>query len=413
MLRSQIFVAGLMAVVSVAHADPEQARRRLEESAEALRQARTLSFAITLEAKGPYKIHVEGTVELKRQKRAAGLWIARLKGESELPGMEIPYDLVIDGDLYTWIDHDAKKVMQRMGKAASDRQITIAKQYGWIRSLTTIDPFDLATRTYETMELVGRETIEGVECDVIVLREGPDRATKTWYISTGDHLPRRMRIDLSPMMDDTFTMSKLKLNEELAETVFEIATPEGYAEDFLGNVPTTADHLAVMAAPLNAARVREAPSFELEATDGSTVKIEDLRGEAVVLEFLLTYSGASRRSGPEMKVFLEAVADKPVKVLTIPVRERSREKTLEFFEKYELTQTVLHGGDDTARIYGVTKYPMYVLVDAKGMVAYETGYIPGQSFQALLDEIESLLGAEGGGDDASDDASDGGASDGK
>ena len=70
---------------------------------------------------------------------------------------------------------------------------------------------------------------------------------------------------------------------------------------------------------------------------------------------------------------------------------------------------MLHGGDDTARIYGVTKYPMYVLVDAKGMVAYETGYIPGQSFQALLDEIDSLLGAEGDGDSASD----GGASDGK
>ena len=409
MLRSQIIVAGLMAVVSVAYADPEQARRRLEESTEALKQARTLSFAIKMESKGLYEIHVEGTVEMKRQERAAGRWIVRLRGDSDLPGMEVPYDIVIDGDFYTWIDHDAKKVMQRVGKAASDRQISIAKHYAWIRSLSTLDPFDLVTKSYETMELTGRETIDGVECDVIVLKEGEGRATRTWYISTNDHLPRQMNIELKPMMDDTFTMRKFKLNPELPEAVFEIATPEGYTRDFLGNAPNAPEFGAIAPAPMSTATVRTAPIFELEATDGSAVKLEDLRGQVVVLEFLLTYSGASRRSGPEMKAFLEAVADKPVKVLTIPVRERSREKTLEYFEKFELTQTVLHGGDDTARIYGVTKYPMYVLVDAKGMVAYETGYIPSESFQALLDEIDTLLGAGGEGEVASD----GGASDDK
>ena len=62
---------------------------------------------------------------------------------------------------------------------------------------------------------------------------------------------------------------------------------------------------------------------------------------------------------------------------------------------------------------GVAEDRVDVVGEAEGGGADETVYVPGQAVRDRLGELESVLGAGGGGDDASDDASDGGASDGK
>lgn len=414
-LRTGLLAAGVIAIVSHAHADPETAKRRLAAAQAALKDAQSLSFVLKVEAKGMVSVEVDGNVQMQRQAKSGGRWIARLEGTSALTmalgdddPLKVPYDIVIDAEYYTWIDHEKKRVMQRVGKGARDRQITVAKQYAWIKELVDADPFHLNDKSYVTIDHTGQETINGVECDVIVLDEGKNKTKQTWYIATSDNLPRRFRRQMGGMIDTTYTLIELKLNAELDPSTFVMETPEGYIEDKLGTAPAANALRGIAPAPLNNVLVRDAAPFELESSEGTTVKLEDFRGQIVVLEFLLTYSGVSRYSGAEMKGFLETVAEKPVKVITLPMKERDREKTAEYFEKYELTQTVLHGGDDTAAAYIVRRFPTYVVIDAEGKIAYETGYIKDESFGTLLIEIEKLLTGDGGasgiaGDDAFDD----------
>jgi outer membrane lipoprotein-sorting protein/peroxiredoxin len=411
MYRTGILAAGMIAIVSSAHADPELAQKRLAASQAALKEAKSLSFVLKVEAKGMISVGVDGKVDMQRQVDTGGRWIARLQGTSALSmslnedeAEKVPYNIVIDGEYYTWIDHENKRVMQRVGKGARDRQITVAKQYAWIAELADADPFHLADKSYETIDLTGQETVEGVECDVIVLDEGKNKAKQTWYIATSDNLPRRLHRQMGGMLDNSYTIVNLKVNSELDPSTFEIKTPEGYTEDKLGSPVAATVSQGVAPAPLDTTLVRDAAAFELKDSDGNTVKLEDYKGKVVVLEFLITYSGVSRHSGPEMKTFLEAVADKPVKVLSLPVKERDAEKTAAYFEKFGLTQTVLHGGDDTAMSYIVRRYPTYVVVDAEGKVAYETGYIKEESFPAMLAEIEKLLNGDAEGDGGDSDA---------
>ncbi len=420
MYRTGLLAAGLIAIVTSAHADPELARKRLAESQAALKEAQSLAFVLKVEAKGMISVQVDGKVQMQRRAKAGGRWIARLNGTSALSmslkgdeSEKVPYDIVIDGEYYTWIDHENKRVMQRVGKGARDRQITVAKQYAWVAELADNDPYQLGNKSYETVDLTGQETIEGVTCDVIVLDEGKNKPKHTWYIATSDNLPRRLHRQMGGMLDNTYTLVNLKVNSELDASAFVIATPDGYTEDRLGAPAAAGNVQGVSPAPLDTTLVRNAAPFELTDSDGKAVKLEDFKGKIVVLEFLITYSGVSRHSGPEMKSFLEDVADKPVVVLTLPVKERDTEKTAAYFEKYDLTQTVLHGGDDTAAAYIVRRYPTYVLVDAEGKIAYETGYIKEESFGTLLAEIEKLLNPDAGNDagDADNDA--GGDSDAK
>ena len=411
MLRTGLLAVGVIAIVTHAHADPEMAKRRLAAAQAAIKDAQTLSFVLKVETKGAVAVGVDGKVQMLRQAKSGGRWIARLVGTSTLSyslgdddAIKVPYDIVIDGEYYTWIDHEKKRVMQRVGKGARDRQITVAKQYAWIKELADADPFHLNDKSYETIDLTGQETINGVECDVIVLDEGKNKTKQTWYIATSDNLPRRLHRQMGGMIDNTYTIIDLKLNAELDPSTFVIETPEGYTEDKLGTPTATSLTQGVSPAPLDTTVVREAATFELESSEGSTVKLEDFKGQIVVLEFLLTYSGVSRYSGVEMKGFLESVADMPVKVITLPMKERDRDKTAEYFQRYSLTQTVLHGGDDTAAAYIVRRFPTYVIVDAEGKIAYETGYIKDQSFGTLLIEIEKLLaGDDGDGEDGGDD----------
>ncbi len=410
-LRTGLLAAGVIAIVSHAHADPETAKRRLAAAQAALKDAQSLSFVLKVEAKGMVSVDVDGNVQMQRQAKTGGRWIARLEGTSALAmalgdddPLKVPYDIVIDAEYYTWIDHEKKRVMQRVGKGARDRQITVAKQYAWIKELADADPFHLNDKSYVTIDHTGQETINGVECDVIVLDEGKNKTKQTWYIATSDNLPRRFRRQMGGMIDTTYTLIELKLNAELDPSTFVMETPEGYIEDKLGAAPAANALQGIAPAPHDTVFVRDAAPFELESSAGTTVKLEDFRGQIVVLEFLLTYSGVSRYSGAEMKGFLEAVAEKPVKVITLPMKERDREKTAGYFEKYELTQTVLHGGDDTAAGYIVRRFPTYVVIDAEGKIAYETGYIKDESFGTLLIEIEKLLTGDGGvsGIDAAD-----------
>ena len=79
-----------------------------------------------------------------------------------------------------------------------------------------------------------------------------------------------------------------------------------------------------------------APVFTLFGLNDSTVSLEDLRGQYVILNFWATWCGPCRAEMPELQAIAEGYAGDGVVVLAIDYLETENEVT-RFVEEHGLT----------------------------------------------------------------------------
>jgi cytochrome c biogenesis protein CcmG/thiol:disulfide interchange protein DsbE len=110
-----------------------------------------------------------------------------------------------------------------------------------------------------------------------------------------------------------------------------------------------------------------APEFALPALDGTWVRLAELRGRPVVLNFWATWCGPCR---VEIPAFARLAARRPdVTVLGIAADgtpDELRAAAAELGASYP----VLRGTPEVFAAYGVTTYPTTVVLDAEGRVVH-------------------------------------------
>jgi thiol-disulfide isomerase/thioredoxin len=110
-----------------------------------------------------------------------------------------------------------------------------------------------------------------------------------------------------------------------------------------------------------------APDFELENLEGKPVKLSELKGKPVFLDFWATWCGPCRRALPHTQEFAKKYKDK-AHILAINVRE-SKEKVQQFMEQNKYTFPVLlDTKGEVARAYQVSGIPHFVIIDAEGKI---------------------------------------------
>ncbi len=129
-----------------------------------------------------------------------------------------------------------------------------------------------------------------------------------------------------------------------------------------------------------------APNFTLESLDGKSIKLSELKGKPVFLDFWATWCGPCRRALPHTQAFSEKYKDK-AHIFAVNVREQ-KETVQAFMERNKYTFPVLMDTDGAvASAYGVRGIPHFVLIDAKGNVQLiKVGYGAG-----VEKELESVL----------------------
>lgn len=134
----------------------------------------------------------------------------------------------------------------------------------------------------------------------------------------------------------------------------------------------------------------EAPNFELETLDGKTVRLSDLKGKPVFLDFWATWCGPCRRALPHTEEFAKQYKDK-AHILTINLREDA-EKVRAFVERGQYTFPVLMDADGSvAQKYGVRGIPHFVIIDAEGKIFHnQVGYGPGVE-KSLKQKLEEAI----------------------
>lgn len=120
-----------------------------------------------------------------------------------------------------------------------------------------------------------------------------------------------------------------------------------------------------------------APDFVLPSDEGN-VRLSELRGKVVMLNFWATWCGPCRQEMPPLQALQERHASRGFVLLGINV-DRRFDKAQAMAAQLGVRYPLLHdGGKKVSGLYGVDNMPYTVLIDRDGNIRYRhRGYVPG------------------------------------
>jgi thiol-disulfide isomerase/thioredoxin len=130
-----------------------------------------------------------------------------------------------------------------------------------------------------------------------------------------------------------------------------------------------------------------APDFTVRDLDNRQVRLADLRGSVVVLDFWATWCGYCIEAFPTMELLHRGEASKGVRVLAIDAEEPELARSYLSKAGYSLPSLV-DSHDAVSTSYHVSSLPCTVVIDRKGYVAYY-----GEAQQLKLKEVLQKLDA--------------------
>jgi len=132
----------------------------------------------------------------------------------------------------------------------------------------------------------------------------------------------------------------------------------------------------------------DAPDFTMNRPDGTPLKLSDLRGKVLLVDFWASWCGPCRRENPNVVAAYKKYHDKGFDVLGVSL-DRTKDRWLQAIEKDGLTWN--HVSDlkgwknEAAKLYGVTSIPSMVLLDAEGKIVARN--LRGPALEAKLAEL--------------------------
>lgn len=140
---------------------------------------------------------------------------------------------------------------------------------------------------------------------------------------------------------------------------------------------------------------RPAPRLELPASDGSRVRLADLLGRVVVVDFWASWCAPCRQSFPALDALYRELHQRGLEVLAVSVDEK-REDAEAFLASRTHRMTVLFDPAALAAgAFDVEAMPTTVVVDRRGLVrSRHEGYSPSVA-RAVRASVERLLAQPG------------------
>lgn len=134
-----------------------------------------------------------------------------------------------------------------------------------------------------------------------------------------------------------------------------------------------------------------APDFTLKSSSGENLRLSELRGEVVMINFWASWCGPCRQEMPILSELYDKYKAMGFTVLGVNVEENSS-AAKQLLQEVPVSFPVLFDNDSTvSRQYDVVAMPSTVLVDRDGKVRYlHKGYKPGME-NTYVEQVRSLI----------------------
>ena len=133
-----------------------------------------------------------------------------------------------------------------------------------------------------------------------------------------------------------------------------------------------------------------APDFELPALDGKDLKLSDLRGKAVLLNFWATYCGPCKIEMPWFVELQKEYGPQGFQIVGVAMDDASTEDIAKFAKEMGVNYPILIGKESVGQSYGgVSVLPTTFFLDRDGkLIAREFGL---QSRSVFVDHIKKAM----------------------
>lgn len=135
-----------------------------------------------------------------------------------------------------------------------------------------------------------------------------------------------------------------------------------------------------------------APDFELQSLDGRTVKLSDLRGKAVLVNFWATWCQPCKLEMPWFEDLQKQYGAQGLEVIGISTddyvssKDSVRDEVAKFAKDLGVTYTILRGKESVADAFGGAQFlPTTFYIDRQGKIIANVSGIKGK------DEIEETI----------------------
>lgn len=135
---------------------------------------------------------------------------------------------------------------------------------------------------------------------------------------------------------------------------------------------------------------RVAPDFDLPSLDGKNLKLSDLRGKAVLLNFWATYCGPCKIEMPWFVELQKEYGPQGFQIVGVAMDDASTEEIAKFAKQMGVNYPILLGQESVGQSYGgVGVLPTTFFLDRDGkLIAREFGL---QSRSVFVDHIKKSM----------------------
>jgi len=133
-----------------------------------------------------------------------------------------------------------------------------------------------------------------------------------------------------------------------------------------------------------------APDFELPSLDGKNLKLSNLRGKAVLLNFWATYCGPCKIEMPWFVELQKEYGPQGFQIVGVAMDDASLEDIAKFAKEMGVNYPILLGKESVGQSYGgVSVLPTTFFLDRNGkLIAREFGL---QSRSVFVDHIKKAM----------------------
>lgn len=121
-----------------------------------------------------------------------------------------------------------------------------------------------------------------------------------------------------------------------------------------------------------------APDFTLKSREGKNIKLSELRGQVVMLNFWASWCGPCRQEMPALEKLYQRYSPVGFTILGVNT-ETDSEEALDWLKDMEISFPILLDTmNQASELYSVMAMPTTILIDRDGNMRYmHKGYVPG------------------------------------